>query len=134
MIRYNRFLLSVHQSAVDALKMEWIPDVYYTLYPGADGASYAITNELADAVLPFVGEVVSDRLKLVIGSRVDDIVRSHVDRNEILIWVDLSGTPHVIESIEVVKAGNHSYRLAPYLDRTDIMTEVMASIEENTEK
>lgn len=129
MIPYTPFMLRIYQNAVDSLDMEWVPETYYTLMPGCPIATATISYDLLNVVRPILGEVVCERTRLCAQQSVDVVVRARMDRNEILIWSDEHGKPHVIDSVKVVQSGEYSYRLAPYLDRTAIMQEVMERLE-----
>jgi hypothetical protein len=118
-----------YQGIIDRLDVKWIPDIYYTLAVGSEIPSYQISKDLIEAMEPFVGELMGDITQYQAHQVVNGIVYGYQSRREILIWVNLDGVPIFIEELRVVRDSTSSYRIAPYMDRTLIMEEVLANLE-----
>jgi hypothetical protein len=79
---------------------------------------------------PFVGDVISEINEHHMQTAINEILHARTMRREILIWTNADAKPLVIDGARVVKSGDYSYRVAPILDRTDIMREVMEKLEQ----
>jgi hypothetical protein len=121
-----------YQIIVDSLDCHWIPEIYYTLTPGDKVPCYRVSQEMMDALEPFIGEVNRPYLINVMQSRINDILNARTMSREILIWTNSEARPLVIDSARVVSNGDGCYRVAPILDRTDIMREVMEKLEQGS--
>jgi coenzyme F420-reducing hydrogenase alpha subunit len=121
-----------YQGILDDLDFGWLPQTYYTLAYGEKVPSYSVSEEIQDALEPFVGEVVSEMAERNMQSRINDILNARTMRREILIWTNFEARPMVIDSARVVRDGDCCYRVAPILDRTDIMREVIEKLEQGS--
>lgn len=118
-----------YQGIVDALDLKWIPEIYYTLSYGDKVPCYNVSKEMMRALETFVGDVISELNERSMQELINGILHERTMRREILIWTNADSRPLVIDSARVVKSGEHSYRIAPILDRTDIMREVIEPFE-----
>lgn len=118
-----------YQRIVDELKVDWMPETYYTLPYGEKEPSFEVSQELLDAAVPFIGEVISDLNQRRLQSKVDSILHGHEVRREILIWSNERSSPLVIDGAKVVQSGPYGYAIRPFLDRTAIMAELLETID-----
>lgn len=117
-----------YQGIVDSLDCEWLPEVFYTLSHGEKVPSCQVSEEMMTAMEPFLGGVMSEMNRLRMQDEISAILHSRTMRREILIWTTGDSKPLVIDGASVVHSGQNGYRIAPMLDRTDIMREVMESL------
>lgn len=122
----NRF----YQSLVDSAETEyWIPDIYYTITPGNKVPSYKVSEDMMASCEPFLGQVMSERTRIRLQSKMDEIVCACEANRQILIWTNLQGIPLLIDTVRVVASTPYSYSIRPIHDRTDIMREVMENLD-----
>jgi hypothetical protein len=121
-----------YQSIINNLDFGWLPDLYYTLASSEKFPSFEVSRELINALEPFIGDVISELNERNMQSRINDILNDRTMRREILIWTNFEARPLVIDSARVVRGGKYGYRVAPILDRTDIMREVMEKLEKGS--
>ena len=119
----------LYQGIVDALDVRWIPEIYYTLAYGSKVPCHRVSKDMLAAMEPFVGEVNSTILERCMQTKIDEILHGYTMRREILIWTNANVIPGVIDTARVVRTSEYDYRIAPILDRTDIMREVMEKLE-----
>ncbi len=121
-----------YQGILDDLDYGWLPQTYYTLSYGEKVPSYSVSEEMRDALEPFIGEIVSEMTERNMQSRINDILNARTIRRKILIWTNFEARPMVIDSARVVRNGDYYYSVSPIIDRTDIMREVMEKLEQGS--
>lgn len=125
----NPILIRMWQGVLDSLDCHWLPETFYTLAPFTLVPTYKISEDYLDALEPFLGDAMSPELEGAMQAAVDGITQSYLNRRHILAWTTLDCRPCLVERAMIVKSSSYSYRVAPYLDRTALMKEVMERLE-----
>lgn len=122
-------LIRVWQGLLDSLDYRWLPETFYTLAPFTLVPTYRISEDYLDALEPFLGDRISPELEGAMQASVDSITQSYRNRRHILAWTTKECRPCVVERAMIVKSSPYSYRVAPYIDRTALMKEVIEKLE-----
>lgn len=125
----NPILIRIWQGALDSLDYDWLPETFYTLAPFTLVPTYKISEDYLDALEPFLGDRISPELEHAMQAAADRVTQSYLNRRHIIAWTTLDCRPCLVERAMIVKSSPYSYRVAPYLDRTAIMKEVMERLE-----
>lgn len=125
----NPVLIRVWQGVLDSLDCHWLPETFYTLAPFTFVPTYKISEDYLDALEPFLGEGISPVLEAAMQNALDSVTRDYANRRHIIAWTTKECRPCLVERAMIVQSSPYSYRVAPYLDRTAIMKEVMEKLE-----
>lgn len=122
------------QRIVDEIDYEWSPATYYTV--GYD--NHTPSNEISEKLLylceRFKGEPITVPTISSMQNIVDDYLHVSKAKQEMLVWVDECGFPSIIDRICVQNLGNGYIRLAPMLDKTRIMEDVLSKLNRTTQE
>ena len=124
----SNYEFKMRQQIVDELEYDWCAFTYYTL----DSSSHTPNPEISEKLLylceRFKGEPVTTPIISSMQNIVDDYLYVSKAKQEMLVWVDEYGFPSIIDHIYVQNLGNGYIRLAPMLDKTRIMEDVLSKL------
>lgn len=123
------WLVRTWQGVLDSLDCNWLPEMFYTLAPLSLVPTYKISEDYLDALEPFLGERITPWLEGSMQAAIDRVTRDYENQHHIIAWTTLDCRPCLVERAMIVQSSPYSYRVAPYLDRTAIMKEVMEKLE-----
>lgn len=124
----SNYEFKMRQQIVDELEYDWCAFTYYTLDYSSHTPNPEISEELLYLCERFKGEPITVPTISSMQNIVDDYLHVSKAKQEMLVWVDECGFPSIIDRICVQNLGNGYMRLAPVLDKTRIMEDVLSKL------
>lgn len=124
----SNYEFKMRQQLVDELEYDWCASTYYTLDYCSHTPSSKISEKLLYLCERLKGEPITVPTISSMQNIVDDYLYVSKAKQEMLVWVDEYGFPSIIDRICVQHLGNGCIRLAPILDKTRIMEDVLSKL------